>query len=235
MAALLTLPAPWWVWSGALAWLALWLTAILGLSDGASRGFLAGTLRKSTYTQIYTTLTRRNVMALWRRLCTPADDRAPLPALFRAALTWRLYDAALLIAVAYPIALPVLQWVVTGEALRVGATVLIEPAWSWTQRVSATSILIAAIYALAKVSPILPLIPLWKSFIAIFIIVLSAYIVGFGIGVAVSAIAAMALALILIGPSTASLLAANSALGAAGAPIQTSYSPLDISFSFFLV
>ena len=105
VAALLALPAPWWVWAGALAWLALWLTALLGLSDGASRGFLAGTLRKSTYTQIYTTLTRRNVMGLWRRLCDPADDRTGLPALFRAALSWRLAGWVLLIALVYTLAL----------------------------------------------------------------------------------------------------------------------------------
>ncbi len=124
----------WWVWVGGVAWLSLWVVAILNLSDGASRAFVAGTLRKSTYMQIYTTLTRRNVTGVWRRVCAAADDRDSVPALLRAALTWRLYDAALLIAVAYPIALPVAQWIATGEAARIGSAVLAEPAAFWWER-----------------------------------------------------------------------------------------------------
>jgi hypothetical protein len=135
--ALFDTPAPWWLWAGAIAWLLLWLTALLNLSDGASRAFVAGTLRKSSYTQIYTTLTRRTVMGVWRRVCDPADDRDSVPALFRAALTWRLYDAALLIAVTYPIVLPIAQWIATGEAARVGSAVLAEPAPFWWERAAA--------------------------------------------------------------------------------------------------
>ena len=78
-APMLGLGAPWWVWVGFALWGLLWLTAALGLSDPASRKFLAGTLRKPTFTQIYTTLARRNVMGL--------------------------YDLALRLAVAYPILL----------------------------------------------------------------------------------------------------------------------------------
>ena len=139
----------WWVWVAGVAWLVLWAVAILNLSDGASRGFVAGTLRKSTYTQIYTTLTRRNVMGVWRRVCDPADDRDPVPTLFRAALTWRLYDAALLIAVAYPIALPVAQWIVTGEAARIGGAVLAEPAAFWWERAGVLSGLLVLILGIS--------------------------------------------------------------------------------------
>lgn len=60
-AAMAGLHAPWWVWAVFVIWGVLWLTAALGLSDSASRAFLTGTLRKSTFTQIYTTLARRNV------------------------------------------------------------------------------------------------------------------------------------------------------------------------------
>jgi len=66
----------WAVRAASIAALVLWLFAILGLSDGPSRAFLAGTLRKSSYTQIYTALTRRNVMWLWRRLCDGAPATA---------------------------------------------------------------------------------------------------------------------------------------------------------------
>jgi hypothetical protein len=93
---------PIWGWLALVTFLLLTGTALLSFTDPASRAFLAGTLRKSTYTQIYTTLTRRLVMRLWSALCDPAEDRASVPSLFRAALTWRLYDKALLIAVAYP-------------------------------------------------------------------------------------------------------------------------------------
>jgi hypothetical protein len=81
-----------------------------------------------TYTQIYTTLTRRLLMPLWAALCDEPGNpkqmeraRIPVATLFRHALTWRLYDKALLIAVAYPILLPVLQWLVTGDAAMIGS------------------------------------------------------------------------------------------------------------------
>jgi hypothetical protein len=111
---------PIWGWLALVTFLLLTGTALLSFTDPDSRAFLAGTLRKWTYTQIYTTLTRRLVMRLWSALCDPAEDRASVPSLFRAALTWRLYDKALLIAVAYPILLPVGQWIVTGDAARIG-------------------------------------------------------------------------------------------------------------------
>ncbi|TCM78669.1 hypothetical protein [Rhodovulum steppense] len=73
----------WVVWGAVLLWLALcWPSAIVGLTDGPSRTWLAASLRKYTYTQIYTTLTRRNVMWVWRRYCDEASDRDGLPALF---------------------------------------------------------------------------------------------------------------------------------------------------------
>ena len=119
---------------GLCLWGLLWLTAALGLSDPASRKFLAGTLRKSTFTQIYTTLARRNVMGLWTRLCDPAPNDAPAPTLFRAALTWRLYDLALRLAVAYPLLLLIGQWVVTGAEGRVGSFVVLPEADFWWER-----------------------------------------------------------------------------------------------------
>jgi hypothetical protein len=119
---------PIWGWLALVTFLLLTGTALLSFTDPDSRAFLAGTLRKSTYTQIYTTLTRRLVMRLWSALCDPAEDRASVPSLFRAALTWRLYDKALLIAVAYPILLPLVQWLVTGASITVGGSAILQEA-----------------------------------------------------------------------------------------------------------
>ncbi|SIO15445.1 hypothetical protein SAMN05444722_0633 [Rhodovulum sp. ES.010] len=137
MAGLFAFRPPWFVWAAGGGAASLWLFAILGLSDGPSRAFLAGTLRKSSYTQIYTTLTRRNVMWVWRRLCDEASDRDGWPTLFRAALTWRLYDKALLIAVAYPLLLLLGQWLVTGVEGRVGSALVLPRASLWPDRIGA--------------------------------------------------------------------------------------------------
>ena len=71
---------------------------------------------------------------LWTRLCDPAPDNASTPTLFRAALTWRLYDLALRLAVAYPLLLLVGQWVVTGAEGRVGSFVVLPEADFWPER-----------------------------------------------------------------------------------------------------
>jgi len=123
--------APWWIWVGVLSWLVLTVVAILGQSEGESRKFLSGTLRKSTYTQIYTGLVGRSHDRLWSAYCDPVDRGAGLPAMFRAALTWRLYDRALLLAVIYPILLPVLWWLVTGQAAQLGPVVFLEATGFW--------------------------------------------------------------------------------------------------------
>ena len=133
-AALAGLGAAWWAWMAYLLWGALWVTAALGMGDAASRKWLAGTLRRSTYTQIYTTLTRRLLTPLWSRYCDLAPDKAPWPTQFRAALTWRLYDRALLIAVAYPILLLVGQWIVTGGEGRVDSFIMLAGAPFWPER-----------------------------------------------------------------------------------------------------
>ncbi len=83
---------PVWGWVALVALVLLTGIALLCFSDLASRTFLAGTLRHRTYTQIYTTLTRRLVQRLWAALCDePGNpkqmEREPVrvPALFRHA------------------------------------------------------------------------------------------------------------------------------------------------------
>lgn|GEM_PF-4642070 len=131
IAAAATLGAAAWVWVGGLLWLALTLMALLSQTDPASRAYIAGTLRKSTFTQVYTNLTRRTLTQLWSRLCDPVSETAPATQVFRAALTWRLYDSALLIAVAYPILLPVGWWLITGQDTRLGNVVVIRGTGFW--------------------------------------------------------------------------------------------------------
>jgi hypothetical protein len=100
-AALVGIGAPSWVWVSASLWALLWLTAASGLTDPASRRFLAGTLKNLGFGQIYGTLARRNVMGLWERYCAATSAGASALELFRAALTVRLLRAALWVAVGY--------------------------------------------------------------------------------------------------------------------------------------
>jgi hypothetical protein len=72
--AVLLASAPVWGWIALAVFLALWGTALLSFTDPASRAFLAGTLRKSTYTQIYTTLTRRLLQRIWKAVCDEPGD-----------------------------------------------------------------------------------------------------------------------------------------------------------------
>ncbi|WP_428696394.1 hypothetical protein [Stappia sp.] len=137
----------------AVIWLSLWLLAAVMLSDTEKRSFLAGTLRHSNYTQIYTRLTRGGVLWIWGRLCDPADDKASWPLLFRAALTTRLYDKALLLAVAYPILLLVGQWVVTGAEGRIGNLAVLPEAAFWPARAALVASLL--ILAAGKIGEIL--------------------------------------------------------------------------------
>ncbi|WP_306030685.1 hypothetical protein [Stappia sp. MMSF_3263] len=132
----------WFVAILLVSWLLLWFLAALLMSDTGTRGFLAGTLRHSKYTQIYTRLTRGGVLWVWSRLCDPADDRASWPSLFRAALTTRLYDKALLLAVAYPILLLVGQWVVTGAEGRIGSLPVLPEAEFWSARAALMAVLL---------------------------------------------------------------------------------------------
>jgi hypothetical protein len=76
----------------------------------------------------------------------PGQRPEPVP----SALTWRLYDKALLIAVAYPILLPVGQWVVTGDAARIGSFEFLPAAPFWWDR--AVAIVALAILTLGFVA-----------------------------------------------------------------------------------
>lgn len=156
--AMVALSWHWAVCAALLLFITMWLTAILALWGETSRAYLAGTLRKSAYTQIYTKLTRRNVMWVWGKLCDPADDRARFFSFLRTALTWRLYDGALLIAVAYPLILVTAQWIISGQEMWLGSFPVYPEADFWPARagtLGAYVILICGMIArkLASASP----------------------------------------------------------------------------------
>jgi hypothetical protein len=106
---------PIWGWTALIVFGLFWATALLSLTDQASRAFLAGSLRRSGYMQIYTTLTRRAVLRLWARLCHRVEAHTGLAGLARASLSLRLAKAALMIAGLYMLLLSGAGWLVTGR------------------------------------------------------------------------------------------------------------------------
>lgn len=117
--------------------LSMWAVTIWLLSDKMTRRKLSAQLDEPNYTQLYTTLSRGAVKGVWKQLCDPVSHRGRWWPVLRAALTWRLYDRALLFAVVYPLLLIVAQWVVTGFGARVGSFALLPEALFWPARVMA--------------------------------------------------------------------------------------------------
>ena len=74
-----TVPWIWPPWASAQVWIdPLSSSAILGMLEPASRGYIAGTLRRTNFTQVYIATTRRRLDWFWTRLGDPVDDRAGL-------------------------------------------------------------------------------------------------------------------------------------------------------------
>lgn len=139
-----TVAAPGWLWLAAFVWLKLALVALLMQAEAARRAFLVGTLRHKRYTQIYLAIARPMNLWLWRRLGRmeagpdgtprPPPETARLRNLLRAALTWRVVNLALLLAVAYPVLALIRPWLMGGDAV-LGAGVVVFPATDfWPDR-----------------------------------------------------------------------------------------------------
>ena len=139
-----TFSAPAWGWGAGVLWVALALTAALAQSDPTRRAYLTATLKHSRYTQLYLSIARPVNDWLWTRLARmdtgadgklrPPSDRTPLLALLRAALTWRVLNLALLLAVAYPVLALLRPWIMGGDAV-LGAGVVVFPATGfWPDR-----------------------------------------------------------------------------------------------------
>ncbi|MGJ8590033.1 MAG: hypothetical protein ACSHXW_18120 [Yoonia sp.] len=120
-----------------LLWLVLALISLLAQTSPVGRDFLAGTLQTIHYTPLYRSIARPLNDWIWKRVgrtrTLPDNTEAPLPAttsilqLFRAALTWRMLDLALLLAIAYPALALMLQWLVGKDVFIVdGRTVFRE-------------------------------------------------------------------------------------------------------------
>lgn len=136
--------APGWVWAAGALFLALAVMAALAQSSAGGRAYLTGTLRTRHYTQVYRFVARGLNDWVWRRVgrmqTRPDGTKAPPPAtthwltLLRAALTWRLVDRALLIAVAYPVIALILPWLLGGDAVLGAGVVVIPAAEFWPER-----------------------------------------------------------------------------------------------------
>ena len=144
LAAKAAFAAPGWVWVAGALFLALAVLAALAQSSVGGRAYLTGTLRTRHYTQVYRLVARRLNDWVWRRVgrmrVLSDGTEAPPPAtanpwhLFRAALTWRLLDRALLIAVAYPVVALILPWLLGWDAV-LGEGVVVFPAVEfWPER-----------------------------------------------------------------------------------------------------
>ena len=136
--------APGWVWVAGALFLTLAVTAALAQSSARGRAYLTGTLRTRHYTQVYRLVARGLNDWVWRRVGrmqtrpdgteAPPPKTTPLPALLRAALTWRLLDRALLLAVAYPMIALILPWLLGWDAV-LGEGVVVFPAVEfWPER-----------------------------------------------------------------------------------------------------
>lgn len=124
------------VWAGWLwgLWCLLWLIGMLGLSDGPSRGFIAASLRRARPGRLNATLTKRNLGAVWPRLCEAPPDRPGTAALIACCLTPRMADRALLASTVAPLMLAGLIWAVSGAPIALGGTVLLPEAGAWPLR-----------------------------------------------------------------------------------------------------
>ncbi len=115
-------------------WFVLAMIALLAQTSPGGRERLVGTLRTSHYTQVYRYVARPLSDWVWRRVgmlserddgtAGPPPETTPVLHLFRAALTWRLLDRAMLIAVAYPLLAFLLTWLLLGNAAVLGAGVV---------------------------------------------------------------------------------------------------------------
>jgi len=134
------------VWVAGALWLGLAMIALLAQTSPGGRAYLAGTLNTRHYTQVYRFVARRLNEGVWRRVgwqrkvnekeMSPPPETTPILQLVSDALTWRLLDRALLIAVGYPLLALILPWL-AGQNAVLGSGVLIFPAAEfWPERAS---------------------------------------------------------------------------------------------------
>ncbi|MFZ5710721.1 MAG: hypothetical protein ACOY4T_13765 [Pseudomonadota bacterium] len=121
-------------WIIAILWSGLCFAAILGMADGPSRAYIAASLEKPGIARGYAISTRQRLEDLWKRYGTSAEGSLSLIVSFRRSLTWKLYDAAMLVAVVYPTLVLVGWWIITGDEARIGDSAVLPRAQFWPDR-----------------------------------------------------------------------------------------------------
>jgi hypothetical protein len=122
---------PYWV-TLPLACIALaGLLSAFALYDEGHKKQVIAILGDKRFDQIYRRLTLPIFVWFWRRVCNPVARGAGLLATLQAALTARLYDRAMLIAVLYPILLPTLVWLAFGKAGQLGTFTFLPETTPW--------------------------------------------------------------------------------------------------------
>ncbi|XAT61349.1 hypothetical protein GN278_11695 [Rhodobacteraceae bacterium Araon29] len=136
----------WWITAIAALWVVLMLIALVKTLEQKPRDYIEGALREKAFTQIYSYPTERVVDYLWSRLCDPLKERSNTLETAWAALSWKLYDRALLLATVYPILCLLIVWVGFGQDGRLGTSVILPAAPFWPDR-AATLFAIAFVFA----------------------------------------------------------------------------------------
>ena len=136
----------WSITAIATLWIFLMLIALVKTLEQKSRDYIEGTLRKKAFTQIYSYPTARVVDYSWSRLCDPLKERSNTLDTAWAALSWKLYDRALLLATVYPILCLLIIWLGFGQDGRLGTSVILPAAPFWPDR-AATLFTIAFVVA----------------------------------------------------------------------------------------
>ena len=133
---ILSSAAVYWVTGLSVIYAASYLVAWLFLSGRGADAF-AGFLQKGGLGRIYDGALTAVLDRLDRWLCPPEflDGKSPdlvQPPRPARAWNWRAYDRMLLIAVAYPVGLPMLIWMLTGRPAQLGnMTLLLGPEKWW--------------------------------------------------------------------------------------------------------
>ncbi|MFT5742965.1 MAG: hypothetical protein ACI86S_001027 [Paracoccaceae bacterium] len=137
--------APIWISLPVYFWLFFWFCALVELDDAKGRTRLDRLLSHQDFKSFYHRRVIRPFARIWRRYCDPARKTASAAAVFRAALTWRLYDVALLFAVVYPVFLCLGFWLVLGWDGLLGSVVIFPspgPWWDiWPERAGMIGVL----------------------------------------------------------------------------------------------
>ena len=122
------LDPPNWLWAFISGWLMASCAALLMIVDTQKRAWLARFLSHRSYRQLYAAVVLWPLRWLWRRVARPVPHGAwPL----RYTLTPSLFDAALLIAFVYPIAVLIGPWLVVGMDVTLGGEILQPGTATW--------------------------------------------------------------------------------------------------------